>query len=62
MVHKDSPDLNQILELFQTSKEITLKDVMDTLSISRATAGRRINELLIYFLGILRALRLHLFL
>ncbi|MEI8365796.1 MAG: RNA-binding domain-containing protein [Parachlamydiaceae bacterium] len=46
IVHKASPDLNQILELFKTSKEITLKNIMITLSISRATAGRRINELI----------------
>ncbi len=43
---ESEPDeLQAILELFVTAREITISDIMKAIKISRTTAGRRIQEL-----------------
>lgn len=44
-VVSDDKEIKAILEFFEVSSEVTISDVMNTLHISRATAGRRLNEL-----------------
>jgi ATP-dependent DNA helicase RecG len=42
----DDKELKAILTLFEVSSEIAISDVINTLHISRPTAGRRLNELI----------------
>ncbi len=46
LVKKESTDDTKILELFNSYKEISIKDVENKLSISRSTALRRLNEMI----------------
>ena len=38
-------DTKRIIKLFQTATEITIKDVIENLHLARATAGRKLKEL-----------------
>ena len=42
----DEPEDQQILRLFDSMQEITIQDIVNQLQVSRATASRRINELI----------------
>jgi ATP-dependent DNA helicase RecG len=46
ILHKEDSDLIKIKELFNISHEITVRDVIQKLSISKPTAVRRLNDMI----------------
>jgi predicted transcriptional regulator len=44
-MEKSKGDIDSILNLFNSATKITVSDVIQSLAISRTSAGRRLNDL-----------------